>query len=114
MASNPKEGLSKIAKQLTIKSNKTHATGKQIREKYGDAAPSFLIDDELYVYKGTQSGITTEPVMVGFSAEDFENPEVLRQQLYEVYGYDAEDQYYYGDEQGRKFVDTKYKNQITP
>ena len=108
------KGLNKIAKQLTIKSGKTHATGAQIKEKYGDAAPPFLIEDELYVYKGTEDGVTTEPVMVGFNKEDFENPEVLRQQLYEVYGYDAEDQYYYGDEQGRKFVDTKYKNQITP
>ena len=102
------KNLEEIAEILEGKTNKTYLTGAQIKSTYSIYPPN-LDDNKIYQYKDTKSGLSGTPIYADISIEDFEDPEVLKQQLYAIYGYDSEDQYYYGTEDGQNYV----KQQIT-
>jgi hypothetical protein len=99
------EGIIEI---LDAKLDATHATGADLAQ-YNIPG---LDPNKIYKYKLVQGRITTMPVYTGFETSDFENEDALRQQLYSLYNYDAEDQYFYGTDEGQAYVKTQAKKQI--
>jgi hypothetical protein len=67
-----------------------------------------LDEDVIYSYRQTsKGGMAGNPIRTDFSKADFatdDAKEDLTIQLYSEYGYDPNDQYYMGTEDGRKYV----------
>ena len=85
----------------------THKTGADLTAAYNIPG---LDPNKVYRYKLNSKGaLTTQPVYTGFETSDFKNEDALRQQLYSLYNYDAEDQYFYGTTDGQAYVDEQIK-----
>ena len=100
--------ISGVIDMLDAQLKATHKTGAELTAAYNIPG---LDPDKVYRYKlNSQGGLTTQPVYTGFEKSDFKNEDALRQQLYSLYNYDAEDQYFYGTDEGEAYLEQKIRS----
>ena len=100
--------VSGVIDMLDAQLKATHKTGADLTAAYNIPG---LDPNKVYRYKLNSKGaLTTQPVYTGFETSAFDNEDALRQQLYSLYNYDAEDQYFYGTDEGEAYLEQKIRS----